>query len=62
MEVAEGLAPVGSRPDGFAYVGFRIALFGLATVGPLRLLPLTAIRAAVLVVAEVVLLAIYFGT
>lgn len=60
MEVAGGIADVGSPLDYFGYACFVIVLFGFVVVLPLLLLPFTTIGSAVITMLEAVLLVFYF--
>lgn len=60
MEVAGGIAEMGSPLDNFGYAAFVIALAGFVVVLPLLLIPFTEYGAAILTVLEVILLVFYF--
>jgi hypothetical protein len=61
MEVAGGIAALGSGTDRFGYACFLIGLFGLVAVFPLLLFPFTSAGAAIVLVAEAILLTVYFS-
>ncbi len=62
MEVAGGIAEIGSGLDKFGYACFLIGLFGLVAVLPLLLLPFTRIGAVTVIASEIILLVVYFSS